>query len=168
MYRGGAGSEAKISPAVTGHCPSGKWGGQGDKMEAVSERPATLDLQRGLPHPYPSSHCLGGEGKGRHSYRKDGGPGEAGAGLGQQRWGRLPLPDAQFPGRPASCQGGEASPTPSSRGRGEGYWGPAPSLAPTPFQPSELCFAGGKGGEEVQASGVGQHLTPILFSPGNF
>lgn len=35
-------------------------------------------------------------------------------------------------------------------------------MVPTPFQPSELCFAGGKGGEEVQAAGVGQHLTPVL------
>ena len=130
----------KFSPAATGHCPSEKRGSQGDKMEAVSERPATLDLQSSFPHPYPSSLCLGGEGKGRDSYRKDGGPGEAGAGLGQQRWwGRPPLPTAQFPGRPTSCQGGEASPTPcvnsqlAIAGERRGILGPGPQPGPHPF-----------------------------------
>lgn len=116
----------KFSPAATGHCPSEKRGSQGDKVEVVSERPTTLDLQSNLPHPYQSSLCLGGEGKGRLSYRKDGGPGEAGAGLGQQKWGRPPLPAAQLPGRPTSCQGGEASPTPCwGEERDPGGWPPA-------------------------------------------
>lgn len=53
-------------------------------------------------------------------------------------------------------------------GERRGVLGAGPKPSPTPFQPSELCFAGGKGGEEVQAAGVGQHLTTVLFSPGNF
>ena len=116
-------------------------------------------------HPHLSPHYLGREGKGLHSTpalqlgrRPREGRGWTGS---TEVGGRPPFPDAQFPRRPTSCQEGEASSCQRVGSRRGHHWaedsdaGAGTQPRPTTLQPSELCFAGGKGAEEAQAAGVG-------------